>query len=277
MKRPHLLTLLTDFGTTDPYVASMKGVILGIDPQATIVDLTHEVPPQDLYHAAFVLDSTWRFFPRGTVHVVVVDPGVGGPRRALAAHICEHFFVAPDNGVLTPVLRATRGTRIVEITHSRYRLPHLSRTFHGRDLFAPVAAHLSRGTPLHRLGPALTAPLTLNWPQAHLRRSTLHGQIIHIDRFGNLITNITEQALRTLGIEPHGDPAACLRIRRTRIRGIVRSYCDAPPGSLLSLVGSTGRLEIARRDGSAAALHRNWKRGTSVTIEKTKTNNPSSP
>ncbi len=242
---PGLITLLTDFGLADGYVAAMKGVILGLNPQATLVDVSHEVPPQDVRQAAYVLATVAPYFPPGTIHLVVVDPGVGSERAALALRAAGQLYVAPDNGVLSPLLGGEY--QAVRLTEQRYWRPEPSRTFHGRDIFAPVAAHLSLGVPLEALGEPAEDLLTLL--QAEPRRradGAWVAEVIHVDRFGNLI----------LGLRP--DPAWLERLAGAQvgsfiINAVVGTYADVPPGAPAILLGSGGYLEIAVRDGSAAA------------------------
>ena len=244
---PAIITLLTDFGAADTYVGTMKGVILGINPGAVIVDLTHEVQPQNIEQAAFLLKTTYRYFPSGTVHLVVVDPGVGTKRRPIAVRGGRWTFAAPDNGVLSPVIRAEAGFQAFEIADPRFMLPETSRTFHGRDIFAPAAAHLSLGVPISELGPPVPNPILLP-PLAQPAGDILTGHVIHIDRFGNCITDIEEERFRwwargSITIEAEGKP----------VRGPVATYADAAPGEAVTLFGSAGHLEIAVGMGSAAA------------------------
>ena len=269
---PGVITLLTDFGSQDSYVAAMKGVVLSIAPSAMLVDITHSMPPQDVYAAAFTLGASHAFFPRGTIHVVVVDPGVGTQRRALLLQTPDALFLAPDNGVLTYVVEAFRDThpntaptghlsippppvsvpvpaplRAYTLANKALFRPQISQTFHGRDIFAPVAAHLSLGVLPEEVGP-LVAEITvfaLPHPQHNQDRS-LTGTIIHLDKFGNLITNLKSEAL------PKGDLEVIVGGRT--IRGLRTSYEGG--GELLAIVGSSGYLEIASEKGSAAQLLR---------------------
>jgi len=244
---PPIITLLTDFGTSDTYVAQMKGVILGISPDATIIDITHDVQPQAIEQGAFLLESAYRYFPSGTVHVAVVDPGVGTERRALAVRTNRWMFVAPDNGLLTSVLRNEEQFEAYEITNSRFMLPQISSTFHGRDIFSPAAAYLSLGTPVSELGPQVFDPVMLPPPPVP-SDNTFEGRIIHIDRFGNCITDIEESRFRNW----LGSRTAVITVSGQLIHGPIRTYAEAAPGGLSALFGSSGRLEIAINMGNAA-------------------------
>lgn len=240
------ITLLTDFGLADGYAGVMHGVILGINPAATIVDLTHEVPPQDVRYAAYVLSTAYRYFPAGTIHVVVVDPGVGGPRQAIALRAAGQTFLAPDNGVLSYVL-AKGYAELVRLSQPRYWLANPSRTFHGRDIFAPVAAHLSLGVPLGELGEPFAEPVCLPISQP-LRRpdGTWEAHVIHVDRFGNLVTDLCPDAGWL-------EQIASAKVKGRAIATVADTYSDVPSGAPVLLVGSGGYLEVAVRDGDARA------------------------
>ncbi len=242
-----IVTLLTDFGLEDEYAGVMKGVILGISPKARVVDLTHQVPPGDVRRAGLLLDWSWRFFPKGTVHVAVVDPGVGSSRKILCCEREGHRFLAPDNGLLSRVFSGARRCRARIVTNRRYWLPHVSRTFHGRDIFAPLAAHLSRGLDIRKVGPAVPS-IRLLKESAPRRLGTdrLAGRVIAVDRFGNAVTDITWRDLErwgTLNVE--------VRVRGRRLRGVQDSYSATGEGKALAIVGSRGLLEIAVNGGSA--------------------------
>jgi S-adenosyl-L-methionine hydrolase (adenosine-forming) len=230
-----VITLLTDFGTADGYVAEVKGVLYSAAPDATVVDLSHDVPPQDVECARLAVARYWRRFPSGTVHVVVVDPGVGSSRAPLAVASDGRFLVGPDNGVLSPSLLAA-GARAVSLPVPAGAAP----TFHGRDVFAPAAASLALGTALDALGVAFMEPVVRRTPEARRAADgSIVGEVIAIDRFGNAITNL---------IAPRGG-----RIETAgRTFPIVRTYADSEVGDLMALVGSSGFVEIARRDGNAA-------------------------
>ncbi len=239
-----VITLLTDFGTQDAFVGVMKGVIKTLAPDADIIDLTHEIPPQDIRAGAFVLNTACRYFPPGTIHLAVVDPGVGGARRPVAAKIGDFFYVCPDNGLLSHVLAEDTLTQAVTLDNAEFHLPHVSRTFHGRDIFAPVAAHLAGGIALETLGTPTDTVQTLPLSQPLVFGNTITCHIIYIDVFGNLFTDLTE--------ERAGDVSrAVVAVGGTSIEGIADSYSLVPEGRPLALFGSSGHLEIAVRNGNA--------------------------
>lgn len=263
---PRIITLTTDFGTSDAYVGVMKGVILGINPNVQIVDITHAVPPQDIHEAAFLIHSAYRYFPKGTIHVIVVDPGVGSDRRTIVCQTDGAFFVCPDNGILTYLLQEVenggeQSADVVAIQNQVYCLPEVSQTFHGRDIFAPVAAHLSLGVPLDDIGPPVRDLVQLPIPDLKVSDRKLTGQIIKIDSFGNAITNISETALTRLKSAPNYE----ITIGSIQLRRINRAYAESEIGESLAIIGSFGMLEIAVNGGSAeAALGLKW--GDAVVI-----------
>lgn len=247
---PRIITLTTDFGTSDAYVGTMKGVIFGINPSVRVVDITHAVPPQDIHEAAFTIHAAYRYFPKGTIHTVVVDPGVGSDRQAIVCEIDGVFFVCPDNGVLAYLLQdIANGPELqmnaVAIRNPTYHLPEVSNTFHGRDIFAPVAAHLSRGVPLADIGPPVENLVQLPIPMPEISGNTIIGQIVKIDRFGNAITNISESMVagEVSGYE--------INVRGTRLTRLNRSYAESAVGEPLAIIGSFGLLEIAINGGNA--------------------------
>jgi len=245
-----IVTLTTDFGTADGYAGAMKGIILGICPEAVVVDISHEVKPQAVRQAAYVLSTVTPYFPEGTVHLVVVDPGVGSDRRAIAVQCGRATFVAPDNGVLSLALALDPPQAAVQILSSQ----PISATFHGRDLFAPVAARLACGAGLGEVGVPIAAGGLVRLSDLSAQRQadgSWLGQIVHVDRFGNLITDI-EMAM-TDDPAPERSPRAVVWVGKARIEGVVRTYSDVAPGEPVAYVGSSGRVEIALRDGSAAA------------------------
>lgn len=248
MPRP-LIALLTDFGLTDPYVGIMKGVMRGICPDADFVDISHGVRPQAVGQAAFLLATSHLHFPDGTIFLCVVDPGVGSDRAALALKTDRHLYVAPDNGLLSLVWRQAKARAAHMIVEQRYRLPEVSHTFHGRDIFAPAAAHLAAGVPIEALGPSVPDIEELSFASARREEPTcLRGEIVHIDHFGNLITNIRQSDL------PRGVEASALQIQVAdrAVQGLVTTYSAAGVGEPLAHIGSSGMLEIAVRRGHAA-------------------------
>jgi S-adenosylmethionine hydrolase len=265
MEQVPLITLTTDFGTTTGYVGAMKGVILNIAPDACLVDISHEIAPQNVRQAAFVLYATYPFFPPHTVHLVVVDPGVGSARRAIALQTPAGIFVGPDNGVFSSVMAREPVEVLVELTDPRYRLPQVSHTFHGRDVFAPAAAHLAAGVPITAFGPPVSHPLTLPLPCLEIADEAITGEVLYADRFGNVITSIGQLAWceDELLLEPalqnareHGQvrfkaAEAAVVVAGQEISGVCRTYAEVEPGEVLALVGSDGHLEIAVREGSA--------------------------
>jgi hypothetical protein len=255
-----VVTLTTDFGLRDPYVAEMKGVILRLAPETRLIDVTHDVDSHDVVGAALVLEAAVPFFPAGSIHLVVVDPGVGTARRGLAVKAGDATFVGPDNGLFTPFLARAKW-RAVELAAADLRLPRVSRTFHGRDVFAPAAAHLARGVPLERFGPAVDDPVRLAWPEVHTVGGAIAGAVLHVDRFGNLITSIAADAVEGLGTE------ASIHIAGRRLP-LVGTYADLPRGAAGALIGSSHRLEVAVREGSAAAVLK-ARRGTPVVVSPT--------
>ncbi len=236
-ERP-LITLTTDFGDGSPYVAQMKGVLTGRAPEASLVDVTHAIPPQDVTAGALAIAETTPWFPERTVHIGVVDPGVGTGRRILAGRLARGWFVGPDNGLFS----------LAEIHHAvvlenrDHWLANVTATFHGRDVMAPVAAALAAGVPLERLGPATTEWVRLSLPPPVVSGDRVIGKVIHVDRFGNLVTNLRRE-------EVAADPAVTVKDRPVRF---VRCYGEADPGDLVALIGSSGRLEIAVVNGSGA-------------------------
>jgi S-adenosyl-L-methionine hydrolase (adenosine-forming) len=260
--KPSIITLLTDFGTRDHYVASMKGVILSINPRCTLVDITHQVRAHDVGEAAFILTNAYSYFPAGTIHLCVVDPGVGSPRKAILMMAGDHFFVGPDNGLFTLVAWREKIKGVIGLAHPRFFLPSVSATFHGRDIFAPVAAHLSLGVNPQAFGSITEDWVKLRVPQPRRRGKMLLGEIIHTDTFGNLITNVTERGVSEF---TRGDPFL-IRVGRRTLRGMRKGYWEGKPSEVMALIGSGGFLEISVRGESAQKALR-LKKGDKIQIQ----------
>jgi S-adenosylmethionine hydrolase len=257
-----IITLTTDFGSGSSYVAVMKGVILGINPDAKLIDVSHDVGPQNVRHGAIVLAETTTWFPAEAIHVCVVDPGVGTSRRLVYARIGDQQYLAPDNGLLSLLAKRTRPSCIVELANSEHWLPAVSNTFHGRDVVAPVAAQLSLGLEPERLGPQITALHMLDWPQPRCVGHRMEGIVEWIDRFGNLITNISADMLGAAG-----QSAECkVTCGAAIVAGISMTYGDRPHGAAIALVGSSGKLEVAVVNGNAAQML-NIKARSPVVVE----------
>lgn len=244
-----LITLTTDFGEESPYVAALKGVVLSLNPAVRLIDLSHQIPPQDVRHAAFFLAAALPYFPAGTLHVIVVDPGVGTDRAILYVEGNGLRLLAPDNGCWTTLPWGESGPRVIRLEERRFWRPQVSATFHGRDIFAPVAGHLSLGVDPARLGPPVTDWVRLTLPQASEGPEGCRGEVVFVDHFGNLITNIPATAL---SMAPDSQRTLVVGNRRLRRFRWVRSYGEAEPGALVSLVSSTGMVEVAVNQGSAA-------------------------
>ena len=237
-----IITLMTDFGLRDHYAGVMKGVMLGINPDAVIVDITHEIKKYNIYEGAFKLRSYYSYFPQGTVHVTVVDPGVGGPRHPLAVEAGGYFFVGPDNGIFSLVIESSEKPVIVEITRSEFILGNVSRTFHGRDIFAPAAAHLSNGLNILELGSPLSQPVSLDIPEIKIKGDEVTGVVLYSDSFGNLVTNIQADMIK---------PGSVVYVGPHRIGSVKATYGEVERGKLLAIIGSSGLLEISVNRGSA--------------------------
>ncbi|HHB90686.1 MAG TPA: hypothetical protein ENK60_05200 [Anaerolineae bacterium] len=243
---PPPITLITDFGLADGYVGAMKGVILDILPWSQVVDITHEIAPQNVRQAAFVLYSVAPYFPEGTVHIVVVDPGVGTERRPIVVFTDRAAFVGPDNGVFSWIYRTQKVREIRELTNPYYQRPQVSATFHGRDIFAPFAAHIAAGVPAPSIGPAITDPIQFDIPDPVVQEDgSIRGEVIHIDGFGNIITNITE------GMLIEADHWA-FELPGMQVVDFRPAYGYVEEGAALALIGSMGYAEIAIRNGHAA-------------------------
>jgi S-adenosylmethionine hydrolase len=261
MARP-VIALLTDFGTRDHYAGTMKGVALGICPDATLVDISHEIPAHDVVAGALELAAAYRYFPAGTVFLAVVDPGVGSARRGIAADAGEYKFVAPDNGVLTVVLDEHPPKRVVELTERKYARPTVSRTFEGRDRFAPAAAWLAKGIELTAMGRPAGAIARLDLPHPRVAEDEIEGHVLRVDRFGNLITNIDRKTFEKLSGAPLD-----IQVGSRQVSKVVSTYADAAVGDVCALFGSTDHLEIAA-NGASAAVELGLGRGAPVHIAR---------
>lgn len=249
MKAP-CVALLTDFGTSDHYVGSLKGVILGINPRAVMVDVTHDIPSFDIQAGAFALLAAYAYFPAGTVFLAIVDPGVGTARRILLAQTERHSFIAPDNGLLSPLLAREKAHAVRSIENPSYFLPRPSRTFEGRDKMAPVAAWLSKGESPASFGPAARGLVSLDTPEPRRIGSEISGRVLYVDKYGNLTTNIPGGLILDLG-RGQARPKLEAFVRRRRIKTFGESYGAARKGEAFFLIGSLGLVEIAVREGSA--------------------------
>jgi S-adenosylmethionine hydrolase len=263
MARP-IVALLTDFGTRDHYAGTMKGVVLSICPDATCVDITHDIPPHDILAGALELAACYRYFPAGTVFLAVVDPGVGTSRRPIAAEAAGFRFVAPDNGVLALVLQESPPKRVVELTERRYARPTVSRTFEGRDRFAPAAAWLAKGLDLSGLGRTLSAWQEVTVPEPVVTDREMLAEVVRVDRFGNLVTNVDRRSFERFA----GGGHIAIEAGTHSVGKVVATYADAEPHSLCALFGSTEHLEIAVTGGSAAERLQ-LARGARVTVKRT--------
>ena len=250
--RTRVITLLTDFGEQDHYVAAMKGVMLGINPNLQFIDITHQIPAQDIQSAAFTLGQVYSYFPFGTIHLAIVDPGVGTSRKALAARAGEYYFIAPDNGILSYVFEREEEQRVHAVEADHYFRKPVSPTFHGRDIFAPVAAWLSREVGMDQFGPLYEKPLRLPIPRlSRVRENLIQAAVVAVDRFGNLITNLTPADVPAYLTET---TRSCkILVAQREITSFRRTFAEGNPGELFVVPGSTGYIEIVVRNGSAAA------------------------
>jgi S-adenosyl-L-methionine hydrolase (adenosine-forming) len=241
-----LVTLTTDFGPRSPYVAAMKGALLAVNPAVQLIDLSHSLPPQDLQYCSWFLQSAVPYFPPGTLHVVVVDPGVGTGRDILLVELGGQRLLVPDNGCWTGLLRqASDRPRVFRVIERSLWHAQVSATFHGRDIFAPVAGHLSLGSPAERVGPEVKTWIDLQLPSACVKGDALDGEVVFIDDFGNLLSNVAGEEVRRSSI-------ASITVGSHRVERLVRSYGEAPPGSVVALISSADTLEVAEVHGSAA-------------------------
>ncbi len=240
MKR--VITISTDFGVVDYYAGAMKGVMLGINPDALIIDITHSIPKFDVLTGALTLNGFYSYYPVGTIHVAVVDPGVGSERRPIAIEADGNYFIGPDNGLFSIIYSRSKKTHIREITNPDYMMKYVSSTFHGRDIFSPAAAHISKGVNINELGDEVASPVTLELPQPVVSPGRVTGKVIHADSFGNLLTNIPHEIVK---------PGSEVYVGDIALGAPKSSYGSVKKGELLSIVGSLGFLEISVNQGSA--------------------------
>lgn len=260
MKHNPIITLFTDFGTSDPYAGIMKGVILSINPGARIIDLCHTVPPQDIRAGGLIFKSAYSFFPDKTIHLAVVDPGVGSRRAPILIETEKFFFIGPDNGLFSHILSKEKVIKIIALANTDYFLENISSTFHGRDIFAPAAAHLSKGLAPETFGPLLNNPVMIDFPEPLILSSgEIKGEIIHADHFGNLITNIDRNCLEK------SDKPFCAEIKHLKIKKLLSCYADAENKEPFCLIGSTGQLEISVKNQSAQ-IQTGIKKGDKIRI-----------
>jgi S-adenosylmethionine hydrolase len=249
---PRIVTLLTDFGLQDHYVAAMKGVMLGVNPRLSFVDISHLIPPQDIRSGAFRLGQAYPCFPAGTIHLAVVDPGVGTDRKAVVASAAGQFFVAPDNGILSWVFHRETKVDLREVTAEHYFRKPVSSTFHGRDIFAPVAAWISRDIPLHQFGPEYQTPVRLEFPALkRVEGGLLEGAVLAVDGFGNLVTNLKPEDVPPC--DPSGSWPCGIFAGRREIGRFRNTFGEGEAGEIFVIPGSSGYLEIVMRNGSAAS------------------------
>jgi S-adenosylmethionine hydrolase len=265
MRKP-TITLLTDFGMKDHYVASMKGVILSINPQCNLIDITHQVSPQNIQEGAFILANSYSSFPKGTIHLSVVDPGVGGIRKPILLVTQNYFFVGPDNGLFTLVAQREKVEKIIVLTQQKYFLTKLSTTFHGRDIFAPVAAHLSLGIQPNAFGDQTRAWVKVRFGKPAIEKGRLLGEVLHIDTFGNFVSNIDEKIFfRFTKERPY-----VIWVGKKKIHHLGKGYWEGKPGEPMALIGSSGYLEISMNKGNAQKTLK-MKRGDPIQVDlKTK-------
>jgi S-adenosylmethionine hydrolase len=257
-----IITLTTDFGLRDPYVAEMKAVILSICPNSSIVDITHEIDKFNVRMGGFILASAAPYFPKGTIHVAVVDPGVGTKRRSILIQTKHGYYVGPDNGVLLLAAKNQVVKHVYEISNRKLMLPKISSTFSGRDVFAPAAAHVANGTPPKEFGPEIHEMVTMEFAKVVRRRGMLLGEVIHIDDFGNIITNFGEKELESMGIKGN----VKIKLRKTELKlKLCKAYAEGEPQKPLVTIGSHNFLEISISQGNAAGIFK-AKIGDKITV-----------
>ncbi|MFC1490769.1 S-adenosyl-l-methionine hydroxide adenosyltransferase family protein [Candidatus Latescibacterota bacterium] len=262
VKASKIITYTTDFGSSDPYAGIMKGIVLSINPKACQVDITHNIPSHDIVHASFILANAYSHFPKGTIHTAIVDPGVGGERKNIAVLTDSYFFVGPDNGIFSNVLSNETIREIREIKNLPFIMETVSSTFHGRDVFAPCAGFISAGKNFSDIGPLLERVKYLDFPKIKKENSSLTGEVVFIDSFGNLITNISQKTLDSFA----GDKSFEIYFAAERFTKLSTHYSEIPSGKALALFGSTEHLEISMNGGSAASYFMT-PIGTKITIQ----------
>ncbi len=260
-----IITLTSDFGGRDAFAASVKGVILKINPQTQIVDVSNEIAPQDIWEAAFTLKSAYNHFPKGSVHLAVVDPGVGSNRRPIIVVTESYYFVGPDNGLFSLIYQEAERIRVHHITASHYFIPNPGPTFHGRDIFAPVAAWLTKGIPSGNFGEEITDYIKLNVPSPKTTANGIDGHVVHVDRFGNLITNIVYKNMQELLGEGGDTASVTINVAGRDIKGLKKYYAEAAPGEPGAIVNGNGTVEIFVFKQNARAVLSS-KRGDGVRL-----------
>jgi len=260
--RSPIITLLTDFGLKDPYVASMKGVMLSINPQCTLIDITHQVSSHDVREGAFILAQAYSTFPKGTIHLTVVDPGVGSARKPILVVTKNYFFVGPDNGLFTIALKEETVKRVVLLTNQNFFLSEVSATFHGRDIFAPVAAYLSSGVKPKSFGPSIKSWHEISFSGPIMKQGKLVGKIVHVDAFGNLVSNIAQKEFLRFSEAR----SSLIGVGRRTILGVKKGYWEGKRDEVMALFGSGGFLEISVREGNAQKSLR-VKKGDAVIVD----------
>lgn len=260
-----IITLTTDFGAKDAFVASVKGVILKVNPQVQLVDISNDINPQDIWEAALTLKTAYSHFPKGTIHLAVVDPGVGSGRKPIIVVTESYYFVGPDNGIFSLIYQEAERIRVHHITSAHYFLPNPGPTFHGRDIFAPVAGWLAKGIPSGNFGDEISDYMKLNIPVPKTTPNSIEGHIVHIDRFGNIITNITYLHIKALFSEDAELGDATINCAGREIKGLRKYYAEAAPGEPAAIINSSGALEIFMfKQNARTAL--SIKRGDAVRL-----------
>ncbi|MFC1541352.1 S-adenosyl-l-methionine hydroxide adenosyltransferase family protein [Candidatus Latescibacterota bacterium] len=262
MQANNIITYTTDFGISDPYAGIMKGIVLSINPKACQIDITHEILSHDIIHASFIIVNAYHHFPKGTIHVAIVDPGVGGERKNIAVLTKNYFFVGPDNGIFSNVLSKESISEIREIKNPPFIKKTISSTFHGRDVYAPCAGNISAGKKFTEIGPLIDNILYLDYPKVKESKTSLTGEVVFIDSFGNMITNISEHLLKSFT----KDKSFEIYFSAERFKKISTYYSQIPRGKPLALIGSTGYLEISMNGGKASSYFMTSV-GASITIQ----------